>query len=60
MRKYVLENLHVINGFGIWIATCETLGIMFSIIMISRIRNERRRVEEQIYQLDDEDYFKDD
>lgn len=41
IKKYFLENLHIISGFGLWVVLTETLGILFSIIMIVKVRQER-------------------
>lgn len=53
LKKYLLENLHVINGVAIWIVVMEALGILFSIIFIFKIRKERRvvRGEETYYEM---------
>ena len=38
VKKYLLENLHIISGFGVWIAMIEILGIVFSTCLICRLR----------------------
>lgn len=55
LKKYLLENLHVINGFAVWIGVMEMLGILFSIIFMIKIRKERRtrRGDETYYELTD-------
>ena len=40
VKKYLLENLHIISGFGVWIAAVELLGIVFSVILICKVRKE--------------------
>ena len=39
VKKYLLENLHIISGFGIWIAMIELLGIGFSTCLICRLKS---------------------
>eukprot|EP00794_Sanderia_malayensis_P007656 gene7656-8496_t len=40
VKKYLLENFHIISGFGIWIALIESIGIGFSICLICRLRGK--------------------
>ena len=61
VRKYLIENLHLISGFGIWVIVLEAVCIFFSIIFIFQIRKEESN--SKIGQLEDfydENYFKDD
>ena len=59
LKKYLLENLHVINGFAVWIGVMETLGILFAIIFMIKIRKERRtmRGDETYYELAKEEWL---
>lgn len=38
VRKYLLNNLHVISGFGIWIAVIQIMGMIFSLCLCCQIR----------------------
>ena len=38
VRKYLLNNLHVISGFGIWIAVIQLMGMIFAMCLCCRIR----------------------
>lgn len=38
VRKYLLENVHIISGFGLWIVMIEVLGIVFSTCLMCRLR----------------------
>ena len=40
VKKYLLENLHIISGFGVWIAMIEILGIIFSTCLMCRLRKK--------------------
>lgn len=40
VKKYLLENLHIISGFGVWIAMIEILGIVFSTCLMCRLRQK--------------------
>ena len=40
VKKYLLENLHIISGFGVWIAMIEILGIVFSTCLMCRLRTK--------------------
>ena len=40
VKKHLLENLHIISGFGVWIAMIEILGIVFSTCLICRLRQK--------------------
>ena len=42
VKKYLLENLHIISGFGIWIAMIEMLGIGFSTCLMCRLKNKSK------------------
>jgi len=53
IRKYLLENLHIISGFGVWVAALETLGIFFSTVLVVKIRIERNNMLESCKELED-------
>lgn len=38
VRKYLLDNLHVISGFGIWIAVIQVMGMIFGLCLCCQIR----------------------
>lgn len=40
VKKYLLENLHIISGFGIWIALIELFGIGFAACLMCRLRTK--------------------
>lgn len=40
VRKYLLNNLHVISGFGIWIAVIQIMGMIFGMCLCCQIRHE--------------------
>ena len=39
VRKYLLNNLHVISGFGIWIAVIQIMGMIFGLCLCCQIRH---------------------
>ena len=39
VRKYLLNNLHVIGGFGIWIAVIQIMGMIFGLCLCCQIRH---------------------
>ncbi|XP_065664151.1 tetraspanin-9 [Hydra vulgaris] len=60
IRKYLIENLHIIGGFGVWIIILEVLCIFFSIYLIIQIRKEESNAKiGQLEDFYDENYFKD-
>lgn len=42
LKKYMLENLHVIRGFSVWILVIGILGILFSLCLIITLRRRRK------------------
>lgn len=38
VRKYLSNNLHVISGFGIWIAVIQLMGMIFALCLCCHIR----------------------
>jgi len=38
VRRYLLNNLHVISGFGIWIAVIQIMGMIFALCLCCQIR----------------------
>ena len=43
IKKYLLENIHMISGFAIWILVLEILGIVFSVVLIVKIRKQNKQ-----------------
>ena len=39
VKKYLSNNLHVISGFGIWIAVIQLMGMVFALCLCSNIRS---------------------
>lgn len=59
VRKYLLENLHIISGFGVWLVVLECLGIIFSVVLIIKIRKEEKFLQsktEECYSMTTVDY----
>ena len=43
IKNYLFENIHIISGFAIWILVLEVLGIVFSIVLILKIRKQNKQ-----------------
>ena len=43
IKKYLFENIHMISGFAIWILVLEILGVLFSVILIVKIRKQNKQ-----------------
>ena len=58
IKKYLLENLHIINGFAVWIVLIESLGVAFSAILIIKQRKERKLKGSENFEMDDDGFYK--
>ena len=43
IKKYLFENIHMISGFAIWILVLEILGVLFSVVLIVKIRKQNKQ-----------------